>query len=277
MNQLMTMWGPLLLGQVAADSAAATSAVEVQSVWDFVVKGGPMMIPIGICSLVALTVIVERLLSLRRSRVIPPDFLSGVKEVLDDQSDDRAKAVEYCESNGSPIAGIFAVGIKRLGEPIELLEKHVQEAGERVVLKLRKYLRMLSVIAAIAPLMGLLGTIFGMIKAFQTVAVSGEALGKTELLAKGIYEAMNTTAGGLMVAIPVLIGYHWISAKIDHLVSEMDQMTVEFIEEYAAPENGGVGPALQLKTSNRSADTRVETDNPQVEREDARVRATAGS
>ncbi|MCH7526784.1 MAG: MotA/TolQ/ExbB proton channel family protein [Planctomycetes bacterium] len=277
MNQLMTMWGPLLLGQVAADSAAATSAVEVQSVWDFVVKGGPMMIPIGICSLVALTVIVERLLSLRRSRVIPPDFLSGVKEVLDDQSDDRAKAVEYCESNGSPIAGIFAVGIKRLGEPIELLEKHVQEAGERVVLKLRKYLRMLSVIAAIAPLMGLLGTIFGMIKAFQTVAVSGEALGKTELLAKGIYEAMITTAGGLMVAIPVLIGYHWISAKIDHLVSEMDQMTVEFIEEYAAPENGGVGPALQLKTSNRSADTRVETDNPQVEREDARVRATAGS
>jgi biopolymer transport protein ExbB len=92
---------------------------------------------------------------------------------------------------------------------------------------------MLAVIASIAPLLGLLGTIFGMIDAFQTVAVSGEALGRTESLAKGIYQAMITTAAGLMVAIPVLIGYHWLAGKIDRLVGEMDRMTVEFVEQHA--------------------------------------------
>jgi biopolymer transport protein ExbB len=91
----------------------------------------------------------------------------------------------------------------------------------------------LQVIGAIAPLLGLLGTIFGMIQAFQTVATSAEALGKTELLAKGIYEAMVTTAAGLLVAIPSVIGYHWISAKIETLVAEMDRICVDLVERVA--------------------------------------------
>jgi biopolymer transport protein ExbB len=218
----------LLLGQ--ADAAPAT---QIQSVWDFVLKGGPMMIPIGLCSLIALTVIVERMASLRRRNVIPPDFLPGLKSLMDDQDSGRAQALEYCENSSSPLAAILAAGIKRLSESVDLLEKHIQDAGQRAVLGLRKYLRTLSVIASICPLMGLLGTIFGMIKAFQTVASSGEALGKTELLAEGIYQAMITTAAGLLVAIPVMIAYHWISSRIDRLVAEMDRMTVEFVEEYA--------------------------------------------
>jgi biopolymer transport protein ExbB len=92
-------------------------------------------------------------------------------------------------------------------------------------------MRVLSVIAAISPLMGLTGTIFGMIKAFQTVATSGDALGKTELLATGIYEAMITTAAGLLVAIPALILYHVISARVDRLVAELDETCIEFIDD----------------------------------------------
>ena len=205
----------------------------VDSVWDFVVKGGPMMIPIALASLVALTVIIERLVSLRRSRVIPPDFLGGLKAVMDDDKKERGAAVDYCRDDGSPVAAVLEAGIRRLGQSVELVEKHVQEAGERAVLHLRKYLRSLSVIASIAPLMGLLGTIFGMIRAFQTVAGSGQALGRTELLAEGIYEALITTAAGLLVAIPVLIGYHWLSAQIERLVSDIDAMAVDFIDEYA--------------------------------------------
>ncbi len=222
----------LMLTLLAQDAPDA-SAVQVKSIWDFVVKGGPMMIPIGICSLIALTVIVERLISLRRSRIIPGDFLSGLKKVLSPDAAGRARALDYCKVNDSPVASVFATGIKRLGEPLETLERHIQEAGEREVAKLRKYLRVLSVIASIAPLMGLLGTIFGMIRAFSTVAASAEALGRTEQLAQGIYEAMITTAAGLLVAIPVLVGYHWIAAKVDRLVSEIDHMTVDFIEDYA--------------------------------------------
>jgi len=225
--------GFALLGQTSSELDAAAAAVQVQSVWDFIVRGGPMMIPIGLCSLLALAVIVERLITLRRSKVIPSDFLSGLQPVMENNGDGYQGALEYCERSGSPIANVFAAGIRSLGASVEVVEKHIEQAGEREVFKLRKYLRMLAVIASIAPLLGLLGTIFGMIDAFQTVAASGEALGRTESLAKGIYQAMITTAAGLMVAIPVLIGFHWLAGKIDRLLGEMDQMTVEFVENHA--------------------------------------------
>ena len=100
-------------------------------------------------------------------------------------------------------------------------------------------MRALSIIAAITPLLGLLGTIFGMIRAFQTVAMSGEALGKAELLAEGIYEAMVTTAAGLLVAIPAMICYHWLSARIERLASELDRAAVDFVATYAEPVSPG--------------------------------------
>ena len=268
MNIPTTLWALTWLGQAAADAAGSTDAadaVRVRSVWDFIVKGGPMMIPIGLASLVALTVLIERLVSLRRRSVIPPDFVPGVKKALGDGNNGRTEALEYCRTNTSPIAKIFAAGIKRLDDSVELLEKHVQEAGQREVLKLRRYLRVLSVTASITPLMGLLGTIFGMITAFQTVAISSEALGKAELLAKGIYEAMITTAAGLMVAIPVLVAFHWISAKIDRLVSEMDQITVDFVEEYARPQlaREETGPRLQpVEESEDSLEPEEEAGEP---------------
>jgi len=244
-NGLANAWLMIVLGQAAPGPEAATAGGG--SVLELLVKGGPLMVPIGICSLLALGVIVERLVSLRRGRVIPPKFFDGLKAAMADD-DERTKALEYCQANASPVAKVLAAAIKRLHEPIELLEKHIEEAGLRVVFGLRKYLRLLSVIGSISPLLGLLGTIFGMIKAFQTVAVAGEALGKTELLAKGIYEALVTTAAGLLVAIPVWIAYHWISAKVERLVVEMDQMTVEFVEQYAgsgASETAaGSGPRL---------------------------------
>ena len=225
-----SVWMIPVLAQ-AGDTPA--DAVGVQSIWDFIVKGGVMMIPIGICSLIALAVIVERFISLRRAKVIPPDFVPGLNGTLRAGGASRSAALEHCRENDSPIARIFATAIRRLDEPLEVLERNIEHAGEREVFKLRKYLRVLAVIASVAPLMGLLGTIFGMIDAFQTVAGSGEALGRTELLARGIYEALITTAAGLTVAIPALIGYHWISAKIDRLVGEIDVTTVEFVEEHA--------------------------------------------
>ena len=224
-----------LLGQVAPTDAGDVS-VKVNSVWDFVVKGGPVMIPIGICSLVAITVIVERMVSLRRRQIIPPGFVTGVRAILSGGPSDRvARALEYCRSSGTPLANIFAAGIKKLGEPAELVEKRIQETGQAEIQKLRKYLRSLSVIAAIAPLLGLLGTILGMITAFETVAASPDSLGRTELLAGGIYEALITTAAGLIVAIPVVIAFHWFAARVDRLVLEMDAIVIAFVEEFARP------------------------------------------
>jgi biopolymer transport protein ExbB len=211
-------------------------SLEVQNLWDFVLKGGWMMIPIGICSLVALTVIFERGVSLRRGNVIPADFLKGLKSLLKEKPGDKVSALGYCRKQENPIGRVLAAGIKKIDGDADAVRQHIDDAGQREALKLRKYLRVLSVVASVSPLLGLLGTIFGMIRAFQTVAVSGEALGKTEMLAGGIYEAMITTAAGLTVAIPALICYHWFSAKVDRHVMEIDLTTVEFIDEFVEPD-----------------------------------------
>lgn len=270
--------GQFAVGQAVGDAARSipsnvTDGGAAQSVWDFMVKGGPVMIPIGLCSFIALTVMVERLISLRRGQVIPRKFFSGLADHLKNGVRDRDRAMEYCKKNGSPVANIVAAGIKRLDQPVEVIEKHITEAGQREVLKLRKYTRILSVIASIAPLLGLLGTIFGMITAFQTVAASGEALGKTELLAKGIYQAMITTAAGLMVAIPVLIGFHWLAAKIEFLVSEMDRLTVEFVETYAPPPAVS-GRLIRRESLSLSASEAIEDD---AETDHDRIAATTAA
>lgn len=219
----------------AATDASTRQAVQVNSIWDFVVKGGPIMIPLGICSLLALAIVAERLLVLRRSNIVPPAFLPGLKKVLDKHGGDVKRGIDYCEKSGTPIARICAVGLRHAGEPRAEMERHVTDAGQWEILGLRKYVRGLAVITSIAPLMGLLGTIFGMIQAFQTVAVSGEALGKTEMLAGGIYEAMITTAAGLLVAIPCMIAYHWVTGRIERLVAEMDRACIDFVEHLTRP------------------------------------------
>lgn len=229
---LLAISGHLLAQATTVVGAAETSGIAVQSVWDFIVKGGPVMIPIGLASLLAVAVIIERAMSLRRRRVIPADFLPGLELAWRGPGGSTERALSHCRDDGSPLANILAVAIQRVDEPVEQLEKHVEQAGQREVLALRRHLRALAVIASIAPLLGLLGTIFGMIRAFQTVASSAAALGRTELLAKGIYEAMITTAAGLVVAIPVLVAYHWLVARVDRLVLEIDQMTVAFIERH---------------------------------------------
>ncbi len=230
----MTPMNTLLTATLAATPPAPpvpNPAATITSVWDFAVKGGIIMIPIAICSLVALALVVERLLTIRRSRIIPDGFLDGLRDLVR-QNADRSKGIEYCRASNSPLSRICEAGLRNWDRPIEQVEKNIGDAGQREIAGMRKHLRALSVIASIAPLLGLLGTIFGMIKAFQTVAASGEALGRTELLAEGIYEAMITTAAGLIVAIPTLVMYNFIASRIDRFVLEMDAACLELVQDH---------------------------------------------
>ena len=210
--------------------------IKLDSVWDFVVRGGPTMIAIGLCSLVALTVVVERFVVLRRRNVIPKDFFAGLKAV----QADRKQAMAFCEANKTPVAQILHAAIRHRGKPIESIEKAVRDAGSRVMVELRRRMRMISALPQVATMLGLLGTIFGMIKTFQAVAASGQNLGKAELLAKGIFEAWTNTAAGLFVAIPVLILYQTLMSKIDHLAVELDKVADEWVEQEA----GAFSPAV---------------------------------
>jgi biopolymer transport protein ExbB len=230
----MSTFPSSLLAQ-GAGTAGATGASPspdglASTVWDLAIKGGPVMIPIAICSLVALALVVERLLSLRRVKVMPPEFVAGIRPAL---SRGQAAALEFCRSHDSPSARVLEAGIRRWDSSAEQVEKRITEAGLRETTLLRKNFRGLVVISAVSPLLGLLGTIFGMITAFRTVAASADALGKTELLASGIYEAMVTTAAGLIVAIPTLLIYHALAAKVDRLVFDMDAACIDLVEAHA--------------------------------------------
>lgn len=214
--------------------ATVPAAPEADTLWQFILKGGFMMVPIGICSLVGLTVIAERFWSLRRPVVSPTPLALALKSFSTAGGDDPDTLGAKCRANDSPLARVISAGLRRWGAERQTVRECIQETGEREIMGLRRNLRALSVIAAVAPLMGLLGTIFGMINAFQTVAMRPDALGKTEQLAGGIYEAMITTAGGLVVAIPAVIFYHWLAARVQRRGLEIDEYATEFMATYGS-------------------------------------------
>jgi len=218
---------------LATHILAQSDGAEINSVLEMIQKGGIMMIPIGLCSLIVVAVAVERAAVLRSGRIVPKGFRKGLDRAMDsadDEIDARRAGRAYCKDRPSPAANLILAGLEKLGHTGEVVEKHMASAGEDEVYLMRRRLRALVVVAAIAPLLGLTGTIFGMITAFQTVATNAEALGKTELLAKGIYEAMITTAAGLVVAIPAVVIYHWLSGRIERYARDLDRLGVSFIE-----------------------------------------------
>ena len=211
----------------AGGGGSAPDPMQITSIFDFVIKGGWAMVPIGLCSLMALTIIVERSLMVRRRRVVPPRFVAELKAA----AGDRQRTTEACQRHPSPIASVIAVGQRRPTDSIDRREKMMEEAALREVVSLRRYMRVLSSLPQVATMLGLLGTVFGMIKTFQSVAAMGESLGKTEALAEGIYEAWAATAAGLVVAVPVLIAYHFLMGKIDARVAEMDVVMEDWMEQ----------------------------------------------
>ena len=230
--------------------AQASAPPSLGSVFALAVKGGIMMIPIGVCSLLVVAIVVERSAVLRRGRVVPPAFVEGLKTAAEPGGPAAADAARsLCEEADHPASRVIAAGLAKLGHTAEVVEKHIAAAGENEVYAMRTRVRALSVIAALAPLLGLTGTIFGMIRAFATVAESGDNLGRAELLAGGIYEAMITTAAGLLVAMPTIVFYHWLSGRIERLTRELDALAVWFVERFVLEP----GPAPKAASDNHTA------------------------
>jgi len=186
------------------------------------------MLPILAASVLSLWFAIERLLVLRRSAVIPYAFVTRFIEHLEQDRLDQQLAVKLCEENGSPVAHVFEHGVRKWGKPSVEIEQAIIDGGERQIAQLRKHLRILNGVATVAPLLGLLGTVVGMIMAFDQIA-GGTAMGKAEQLAGGIGIALLTTAGGLTVAIPSLILYLYLSGRVDILVMEMDALAQKVV------------------------------------------------
>ena len=193
------------------------------------------MIPIVGCSFLLVTFVLERLISLRRSRVIPKPFVTRFMEQLADGQIDRAQALALCEENGSPVAQVFAAAVRKWGRPAVEVEQAVIDQGERATNSLRRYIRVFYAITTVGPLLGLMGTVLGMIQTFNVIA-AGDALGRAELLAGGIAKALLNTAGGLAVAIPASILYVFFISRVDRLIIRIDALAQEVVNTISAEE-----------------------------------------
>jgi biopolymer transport protein ExbB len=194
--------------------------------YDFVVKGGVLMIPIALCSIIALAIFLERLWSLRRTRVIPRDFLIEIEDLI--RREKIPEAITRCRKDNSSMANIIVAGIRNFGKRREIVKESIEEIGRREAATLERYINVVGTIAAIAPLLGLLGTVFGMIKAFNVISIQG--VGNPSSLAGGISEALITTAAGLVVAIPTFVLYRYLANKADALIVEMEEHSIRMVD-----------------------------------------------
>ncbi|MBW3541570.1 MAG: MotA/TolQ/ExbB proton channel family protein [Planctomycetes bacterium] len=191
------------------------------------------VLPFVVASFIALWFGIERIVVLRRGRVIPRPFVERFLQHLEQSKLDAPTALRLCEENGSPVAQVFAHGVRKWGKPSVEVEQAIIDGGERQVSQLRKHLRVLNGVAAITPLIGLFGTVVGMIMAFNDIA-SSNAMGKANELAGGISVALLTTAAGLAIAIPALILYMYLAGRVDALVMEMDHLAQNVVQLISA-------------------------------------------
>lgn len=203
------------LGQAVPPPSSGTI---VGTVWEMILKGGWVMVPLAMCSLVALALVVERFIVTRRARVAPPALLESLTRLRHNPS----QALARCSGDPSPLAGVMIAAIKGADLPRAEQERQISDAGVRELRKLRHRMRLLSALPQCATMLGLFGTVIGMIRTFTAIATSGESLGKTERLAQGIYEAWTATAAGLAIAIPTLLAYHVLLSRIDAAASALD-------------------------------------------------------
>ena len=193
-------------------------------------SGGLLMWPLLICSIIALAIVAERFWSLQKRNVAPADLL---KQVLDHEkenriSDDLLKLLV----NSSPLGRLFAVGLVNRDHGREIMKEAIEEEGNIVVHELDRYLNTLGTIAAITPLLGLLGTVIGMIQVFTSITpeVMSQGIGDPTVLAAGISKALITTAAGLSIGIPALMFHRYFKGKVHALTVEMEQESVRLVE-----------------------------------------------
>lgn len=194
--------------------------------WELVKAGGWMMLPIILCSIVAVGIIAERLWTLRPGRVTPPHLLGQVWRWIKDKQLTSSKLKELRAD--SPLGQILAAGLANSKHGREVMKECIEEAAARVIHELERYLNALGTIAGIAPLLGLLGTVLGMIEIFSSFMGSGMA--NASQLAGGIATALITTAAGLFVAIPALFFHRYLQRRVDELVVGMEQEAIKLVE-----------------------------------------------
>lgn len=195
--------------------------------FELIQKGGPVMYPIILCSVLALAIIIERLYYLYKARIDTKDFMNNIEITI--KRNRIADAIKICDKTPGPISRIVKAGILKHDRIRQEIRESIEDAGHQEVPRLEKHLSLLATIAHISPLLGLLGTVTGMVRAFQIIQEKSASFNPVSPgdLAGGIWEALLTTVAGLIVAIPTVVAYNYLVSKVDEFVLEMERSATE--------------------------------------------------
>jgi biopolymer transport protein ExbB len=227
----------MLLAQVATnitDSLATVnpvltpvSAPAEMNMLDMAVKGGWIMIILGVFSIAVFYILFERIYAIRKAGKDDPMFMDKIKDYI--LSGEIKSALNYCRTMDTPSARMIEKGISRLGRPVNDVQVAIENVGNLEVTKLEKGLAVMATISGGAPMLGFLGTVTGMVRAFYEMANAGNNINIT-VLSGGIYEAMITTVGGLIVGIMAMFAYNYLVALVDGVVNKMESKTMAFMD-----------------------------------------------
>jgi biopolymer transport protein ExbB len=206
----------------------ATQASEIKlSIWELALKGGWIMIPLAIMSVFAIYIFVERYIIINRAARDEPNFMNNIKDFIHNGRIDSA--LSLCKNNHSPLARMIEKGVNRIGKPLSDINAAIENVGKLEVSKLEKNIAALATIAGAAPMIGFLGTVIGMVRAFYDMSMAGNNI-DIALLSGGIYQAMITTVAGLIVGIIAYICYNVLVAKVEKVIFLLEARTTEFID-----------------------------------------------
>jgi biopolymer transport protein ExbB len=194
--------------------------------YELFLNGGFLMYPIAFCSVLALGIFLERLWNLREKKIIPKDYLIEVEDLINRRK--IHEAMILCRRDSSSMATIIFEGIRNFNRGREAVKDAVEGIGRQEAAKLERYVGVVGTVAAISPLLGLLGTVTGMIKAFNVISTHG--VGNPSSLAGGISEALITTAAGLIVAIPAYVMYRYLMSKVDRIILSMEKYSLHLVD-----------------------------------------------
>lgn len=221
-----------------ADTTEADSLAQMlqdessMSFFEILSQGGILMFPLFLLSILAIYVIAERWRTLDNSKMDVNSMLNNIESLL--KSGSQQRAIQYCEEFDKPLARILKSGIRRLGRPIRDIEQAIHNAGKKEIYQLEKRMNWLATIASVAPLIGFTGTVTGMIRAFMDIqSLQGNV--NPSVLAGGIWEALITTAAGLIVGIIALGFYNYLVGKVDRMVFELENASADFVDLLQTP------------------------------------------
>ena len=213
------------VNEMAAEMAEPV--VAEMSLWDMALKGGWIMAVLALLSIVCFYIFFERLAALRKASKDDPHFMEHIRDYV--HSGELKSAVNYCRMTNTPVSRMIEKGLSRIDRSATDVQAAIENAGNLEVAKLERHLPVMATIASGAPMIGFLGTVTGMVQAFWEMSNAGNNIDIT-LLSSGIYQAMITTVGGLIVGIAAMFAYNYLVGKVDNIVNEMEAKTLAFMD-----------------------------------------------